>query len=110
MVVVAMAEGKTVVEIDAINDAAADLVHGNVVPEDPLEACLQEVIGTAKLEAAELAAAVAKVADMAVTEEETKEVTSVEEKPTNHHQFSPGQDIERIHVGDAADLAAGEVP
>ncbi len=102
-----MAEGKTAVEIDAIKDAAADLAHGNVVPEDPLEACLQEVIGTAKSEAA--AVAVTKVVDMAVTEAETKEDTSVEEKPPNH-PFSPGEDIEKIHVGDAADLAAAEVP
>jgi hypothetical protein len=101
---VVMAEGKTAVEIDAIRDATADLVLGNVGPEDHLEACLQEVTGTAKLEEA----AVAKVAGIAVTEEETKQDTSEEEKPTSN-PCSPGEDTERIHVGDAADLAAAEL-
>ena len=106
---VAMAEGMTVAVIDAIRDEAADLVLGNVRPEDPLEACLQEVIGTAKSEAAAVAVAAAKVADIAVTEEETKEDTSVEEKPTSN-PFSPGDDTERTHVGDGADLAAADLP
>ena len=101
---VAMAEGKTAVEIDAIRDATADLVLGNAGPEDHLEACLQEVTGTAKSEEA----AVAKVAGIAVTEEETKQDTSEEEKPTSN-PCSPGEDTERIHVGDAADLAAAEL-
>jgi hypothetical protein len=104
---VAMAEGKTVAVIDAIRDEAADLVLGNVRPEDLPEACLQEVIGTAKSEAAAVAAA--KVAGIAVTEEETKEDTSVEEKPTSN-PFSPGDDTERTHVGDGADLAAADLP
>jgi len=103
--VVAMAEEKTAVEIDAIRDATADLVLGNEGPEDHLEACLQEVTGTAK---SEEAAAVAKVAGIAVTEEETKQDTSVEEIPTSN-QFSPGDDTEKIHVGDAADLAAADL-
>jgi hypothetical protein len=101
---VAMAEGKTAVEIDAIRDATADLVLGNAGPEDHLEACLQEVTGTAKSEEA----VVAKVADIAVTEEETKQDTREEEKPTSN-QCSPGDDTERTHVGDAADLAAAEL-
>ena len=104
---VAMSEGKTAVEIDAIRDVAADLVLGNVRPEDPLEACLQEVIDTAKSEAAKVAAA--KVAGIAVTEEETKEDTSVEEKPTSN-QFSQADVTEKTHVEDAADLAAADLP
>lgn len=102
--VVAMAEEKTAVEIDAIKNAAADLVLANVTPEDHLEAYLQEVTGIAKSEEA-----VYKVAGIAVTEEGTKEDTSVEEKPTSY-PFSLGDDTERTHVGDAADLAVAELP
>ena len=100
-----MAEEKTAVEIDAIRNAAADLVLANVTPEDHLEACLQEVIGTEKSEQE----AVYKVAGIAVTEEGTKEDTSVEEKQISN-PFSPGDDTERTHVGDAADLAVAELP
>ena len=102
--VVAMAEEKTAVEIDAIKNAAADLVLANVTPEDHLEAYLQEVTGIAKSEEA-----VYKVAGIAVTEEGTKEDTSVEEKPTSY-PFSLGDDTERTHEGDAADLAVAELP
>jgi len=102
-----MAEAKTAVEIDATRDVAAVLVLGNGRLEDLPEACLQEVIGTAKSEAA--AVAVAKVAGIAVTEEETKEDTSVEEKPTSN-QFSQEDVTEKTHVEDAADLAAADLP
>ena len=104
---VVMAEAKTAVEIDATRDVAAVLVLGNGRLEDLPEACLQEVIGTAKSEAA--AVAVAKVAGIAVTEEETKEDTSVEEKPTSN-QFSQEDVTEKTHVEDAADLAAADLP
>lgn len=106
---VVMAEAKTAVEIDATRDVAAVLVLGNGRLEDLPEACLQEVIGTAKSEAAAVAVAVAKVAGIAVTEEETKEDTSGEEKPTSN-QFSQEDVTEKTHVEDAADLAAADLP